>query len=152
VRRTQLIAAASLALLGLAAIFVVIPYAVVDAPASSGLPPAFMPYVAAALVTLAALGWLVGELRAARAAAPTPESAPAPAANGDWRFAAAATAVLGVSFLLMSTAGYLIGSIALMAGTMALARVKLVTLVVTAVAAPLVLWFLFVHLLATPLP
>ena len=61
-------------------------------------------------------------------------------------------AVLGVSFLLMSTAGYLIGSIALMAGTMALARVKLVTLVVTAVAAPLVLWFLFVHLLATPLP
>src|SRR5690606_3914275 len=41
VRRTELVAAALLVALGLAAIFVVIPYAVVDAPASSRLPPAF---------------------------------------------------------------------------------------------------------------
>lgn len=159
-RRTQLIAAASLVVLGLLAIFVVVPHAVVAAPSSSGLPPAFMPYVAAALATLAALGWLVGELRARRAAARPPAAAPAASApastaelaKSDWRFAVATTAVLGGSFMLMSTAGYLAGSIALMAGTMALARVKLVTLVVTAIAAPVVLWFLFVHLLATPLP
>ena len=150
-RRTQLIAAASLVALGLLAIFVVIPRAVVAAPSSSGLPPAFMPYVAAALATFAALGWLVGELRATRAEKPGAEGVPASSAS-DWRFAAAAAAVLGVSFVLMSTAGYLAGSIALMAGTMALARVKLVTLVVTAIAAPVVLWVLFVHLLATPLP
>jgi len=156
VRRTQLFAAAIFVVLGLAAIFVVIPRAVVDAPTSGGLPPSFMPYVAAALATLAALGWLAGELRALRAAhaahtaRAAPESPTAPRA--DWRFAAAAAGVLGASFLLMSTAGYLAGGAALVAGTLALARAKLVTVVVAAIVAPLALWVLFVHFLATPLP
>ena len=87
-RRTELAAAASLVALGLAAIFVVIPYAVVDAPASSKLPPAFMPYVAAALVTLAALGWLVAELRATRGEPRA--AAPAAAERSAGRFVAAA--------------------------------------------------------------
>ena len=89
-------AAASLVVLGLVAIFIVIPYAVVDAPASSGLAPAFMPYVAASLATLAALGWLAGLLRGARRLG----SGRARAAKSDWRFVVAGAAVLGVSFLL----------------------------------------------------
>ena len=144
-RRTELIAAASLVVLGVVAIFVVIPYAVVDAPASSGLAPAFMPYVAASLATLAALGWLAGLLRGASAD-------PTAAAHGDWRFVVAGAAVLGVSFLLMSAFGYLAGGAVLVAGTLALARVKLATIVTAAIVAPVALWLLFVHFLATPLP
>jgi len=151
VRKTQLIAAASLVVLGLAAIFIVIPYAVVDAPASSGLKPAFMPYVATSLATLAALGWLVSELRRSSAdgAAAAPKAAPV---DSDWRFVVGGAAVLGVSFLLTSTVGYLAGGAVLVAGTLALARAKLATIIATAVVAPVVLWVLFVHLLATPLP
>ena len=146
-RRTELIAAASLVVLGLVAIFIVIPSAVVDAPASSGLAPAFMPYVAASLATLAALGWLAGLLRGASA-----DSTAAAPAKGDGRFVVAGAVVLGVSFLLMNAFGYLTGGAALVAGTLALARVKLATIVATAVVAPVVLWVLFSHFLATPLP
>jgi hypothetical protein len=149
VRRTELIAAASLVALGVVAIFVVIPSGVVAAPASSGLAPAFMPYVAASLATLAALGWLVSELRGA--SADSPAAAPA-STKSDWRFAVAATAVLGVSLLLMSAVGYLAGGAVLVAGTLALARVKLAAIVVTAIVAPAVLWVLFAYFLATPLP
>jgi hypothetical protein len=151
VRRTELIAAASLVVLGVVAIFVVIPSGVVAAPASSGLAPAFMPYVAASLATLAALGWLVSELRGASARSPAAAAAPA-STKSDWRFAVAATAVLGVSLLLMSAAGYLAGGAVLVAGTLALARVKLAAIVVTAIVAPAVLWVLFGYFLATPLP
>jgi hypothetical protein len=143
----ELIAAASLVVLGVVAIAVVIPTAVVDAPASSGLAPAFMPYAAASLATLAALGWLAGLLRRA-----SPDSTAAAAAKFDWRFVAGGAAVLGVSFLLMSAFGYLAGGAVLVAGTLALARVKLVTIVATAIVAPGVLWLLFAHFLATPLP
>jgi hypothetical protein len=151
VRKTQLIAAASLIVLGLSAIFIVIPYAVVDAPSSSGLSPAFMPYVAASLATLAALGWLVSELRRASGDRAAPAAAVA-IVDSDWRFVVAGAAVLGVSFLLTSTVGYLAGGAALVAGTLALARAKLATIVATAVIAPVALWVLFVHVLATPLP
>jgi hypothetical protein len=48
--------------------------------------------------------------------------------------------------------GYLAGGAVLVAGTLALARAKLATIVVTAVAAPAVLWALFAYVLATPLP
>lgn len=133
--------------LGVVAIVIVIPYGVVDAPASSGLAPAFVPYVAASLATVAALGWLAGLLRRA-----TAHSTAAAAAKGDWRFVAAGAAVLGVSLLLMSAVGYLLGGAVLVAGTLALARAKLATIVATAVVAPAVLWLLFVHFLATPLP
>ena len=142
-------AAASLVVLGLVAIFIVIPYAVVDAPASSGLAPAFMPYVAASLATLAALGWLAGLLRGARV---DPAAAAPAAAKSDWRFVVAGAAVLGVSFLLMSAFGYLAGGAVLVGGTLALARAKLATLVATAIVAPVMLWLLFAHFLATPLP
>ena len=50
------------------------------------------------------------------------------------------------------TVGYLVGAAALVAGTLALARARLATIVATAVAAPVVLWVLFVYVLATPLP
>jgi hypothetical protein len=40
----------------------------------------------------------------------------------------------------------------LVAGTLALARVKLAAIVVTAIVAPVVLWVLFAYFLATPLP
>ena len=148
-RRTEVIAAASLVVLGVVAILIVIPSAVVDAPASSGLSPAFMPYVAASLATLAALGWWASGLRGASADSAAAAGA---AAKSDWRFVVAGAAVLGVSFLLMSTFGYLAGGAVLVAGTLALARARLATIVVTAIAAPVVLWLLFSHFLATPLP
>ena len=132
-------------MLGLIAIFIVIPRAVVDAPASGGLSPAFMPYIAASLATLAALGWLASLLRGASADSTT-------AAEFDWRFVAAGATVLGVSFLIMCAFGYLAGGAVLVAGTLALARAKPATIILTAIVAPVVLWLLFGHLLATPLP
>jgi hypothetical protein len=52
----------------------------------------------------------------------------------------------------MSLFGYLAGAPAIVAGTLLLARVRLVTAVVAAVLTPGALWLLFAKLLATPLP
>jgi hypothetical protein len=60
--------------------------------------------------------------------------------------------VLGASFALMTWLGYVIGGAALVAGVLALARVKWLPLAIAAVTAPVALWLLFVALLATPLP
>jgi hypothetical protein len=146
VRRVELITAAVLVVAGLGALGVLIPLYVVGAPVGVGLSPRFMPYVAATLATAAALQMLVAALlrRDRDGATPcTPETL--------W-FACAAAAVLGGSYLLMSRFGYLSGAAALVAGLLAVARAKIVTIVVTAVAAPVVLWLTFAWLLATPLP
>lgn len=143
-RRLDLVVAVTLLVGGLLTIAVLIPRYVAGAPLSGGLSPAFMPYVAAGLATLAALGMLVEALRARDAPFATPFL--------NLRFLAAAAAVLGASYALMAWLGYVIGGAVLVAGLLAVARVKLVPLTVAAVAAPLALWLFFVALLATPLP
>jgi hypothetical protein len=143
VRRANLIVAVTLLVGGLLTIAVVIPRYVAGAPASGGLSPAFMPYVAAGLATLAALAMLAEAVRE-REARPAPEF--------DGRFIVAAAAVLGASFALMAWLGYVVGGAALVGGILALARVRPLPLVVTAVATPVALWLFFVALLATPLP
>jgi hypothetical protein len=52
----------------------------------------------------------------------------------------------------MSFFGYLVGGAAVVAGMLLLARVRLSTVVVTAVLAPIAVWLTFAKLLATPLP
>ena len=142
-RRADLIVAVALVVGGLLTIAVVIPRYVTGAALSGGLSPAFMPYVAAGLATLAALGMLVEGLRA-RAASP--------ATRLDLRFILASGLVLGASYALMTLFGYVIGGAVLVGGLLALARVKRVPLAIAAVAAPVALWLFFVALLATPLP
>lgn len=126
---------------------VVIPRYVADAAVSGSLSPAFMPYVAAGLGTLAALGLLLAGLRARDASAASPRLM-----RANLRFLATSAAVLGTSFALLAFFGYLIGGAALMAGLLAVARVKPVPLAIAAVAVPVALWLFFVGLLAMPLP
>jgi hypothetical protein len=147
VRKDELITAAALAVGGVLAITVVIPRYVAGTAVGGGLSPAFMPYVAAALVTLSALGILVGGLRHSDESA-----SQARLTTAHLRFLGCCALVLGASYALMSVAGYVAGGIVLMAGLLGLARARLVTIVVAAVVAPTLLWLLFVELLATPLP
>jgi hypothetical protein len=135
VRRVELVTAALLVVAGLGALGVLIPLYVVGAAVGVGLSPRFMPYVAA---VVAALLRRNGDR--------------APVTFETLWFACAAAAVLGGSYLLMSRIGYLPGAAALVAGVLVVARAKVVTIVVTAVAAPVVLWLTFAWLLATPLP
>jgi hypothetical protein len=146
VRRVELVTAALLVIVGLCALGVLIPLYVVGAPVGVALSPRFMPYVAAVLATAAALHLLVAALLRRDG------GRPAQLALESLRFACAAAAVLGGSYFLMSRIGYLPGAAALVAGLLAVARAKVVTIVVTAVAAPVVLWLTFAWLLATPLP
>jgi hypothetical protein len=145
VRRTEIVAAAFLLLVGFGLIGVVIPHGVVDTGASSALPPAFMPYVAAGLSLIGAASLLVAAVRGGTTTGVT-------FTLDHWRFLGATVAVLGGSCLLMSLFGYLVGAAAVVAGTLLLARVRVVTAIITAVLAPVVLWLLFVKLLGTPLP
>ena len=142
-RRHDLIVAVALIAGGLLTIAVVIPRYVADAPLSGGLSPAFMPYVAAGLATLAGFGMLLESKRARGAAASPRRSA---------TFLFSSAAVLTASYVLMTLFGYLVGGAVLVAGLLKLARVKPVPLAIAAVAAPVALWLFFVALLATPLP
>ena len=132
---------------GLLAILVVIPGYVASDSVGDGLSPAFMPYVAAGIATLAALGMLFERPRARDAS-----EGSARLTRANVMFLCAAAAVLGASYALMSSFGYVIGGVVLMAGLLKLAHVKPVPLIIAAVAAPAVLWLLFVQLLAMPLP
>jgi hypothetical protein len=145
-RRTELATAAVLALLGLAAIGWLIPRYVADTGSSSALPPSFMPYVAAGLVTAAALASLAAALRRRGS------DGPAPLTWATLRFLGASIAVLAGGFLVMAVAGYIAGGAVLVAGTLLVARVRPATIAATAVLTPVALWLLFVRLLDTPLP
>jgi hypothetical protein len=144
-RRTDLLTAALLVLAGVGAIGWLIPRYVADTGASSALPPAFMPYVAAGLLTAAALGWLLSTLW-------QHDQSDTPLTLGSLRFLLASLAVLCGACVLMNVAGYIAGGTALVAGMLLVARARPVTILVTAVAAPAALWALFVQLLGTPLP
>jgi hypothetical protein len=147
VRRDEIFVAATLVAGGLLTMAVVIPRYVAGGALGGGLSPAFMPYVAAALATLAALGMLLQALRRCDAG-----SAAARLTRANFRFVAASALVLGASYALMTWFGYVIGAIALVGGLLALAGVKPVPLAITAIATPVALWLLFVELLAMPLP
>jgi len=147
VHRDELIVAATLVAGGLLTIAVVIPRYVAGGAIGGGLSPAFMPYLAAALATLSALGVLLQSLRRRDAG---PEHARLTHAN--LRFICGSAVVLGASYALMISAGYLIGGIVLVAGLLKLARVRALPLAIAAVTAPVALWLLFVVLLGMPLP
>ncbi len=146
-RREEIVVAATLVAAGLLTIAVVIPRYVAGGTVGGGLSPAFMPYVAAGLATLAAFGMLLQGLRRRDAAHEHARST-----RADLRFVGGAAVVLGASYALMISIGYLSGGIVLVAGLLKLARVPAVPLAIAAVAAPVALWLLFVGLLAMPLP
>ena len=137
-----------LAAAGVLTLTVLIPRYVATDTSIYGLSPAFMPYVAAVLATVSALGMLVGGWHRGAGS----HDAPPVLTRGNLRFLGLAAAVLVASYALMSVFGYLLGGVALTAGILKLARVHWLPLVVTSLAAPAVLWLLFVALLATPLP
>lgn len=146
-RRDELIVAVALIAGGALSIVVLIPRYVAGGALVDGLSPAFMPYVAAGLATLAACGMLLESLRTRRASGTHARLLPA-----NLRFLGACALVLGASYAVMEFVGYVVGGVVLVAGLLALARVKLVPLAIAAVTTPIALWLLFVALLAMPLP
>jgi hypothetical protein len=146
VRRTDVVTAAILVVLGMCAIGVLIPRYVDDASAGAALSPRFMPYVAALLATAAALGLLVGALLRRN------DGLRSSLDGASLRFFGSSIAALGGAYVLMSLLGYFVGGAAFVAGTLFVARAKPMTIVVAATATPTVLWLTFARLLATPLP
>ena len=145
-RRTELITAGLLIVLGLLTIVVIIPR-YVAVVAGDGLSPAFMPYIAAILATTAMVILTVRRWRM-----PASEDTPAPFTWQSARFCFYVVCAFGGSFVLLSTVGYLAGAAVLAASASMLARATPRLVAVSAVAFPLVLWTLFTYLLDTPLP
>lgn len=146
-RRTDIICAGLIFALGLVTIFYVIPNYVTGAGGTGELSPAFMPYVAAVLGTLAAVLLLV--VRLVRGG-DDHESAPLTARSG--LFIGIATSVLIVTFVLLDFVGYFWGAAFIVAGFMILVRARVRAVVGTALAFPVALWLLFDRLLGFPLP
>ncbi|MCD6073927.1 MAG: hypothetical protein K0Q70_810 [Rhodospirillales bacterium] len=146
-RRSDIISAGLFFVLGFLTIFAIIPIYVDGSARGGDLSPAFMPYVAAAIGTVAA-----GLLLIVRLMRKDIEDEPNPVPKGSWYFIAVASLVLGVTFLLMDIFGYLLGAAAIVAGFMALARADLKVIVGTAIVFPVSLWLLFDKLLGFPLP
>lgn len=145
-RRTDVISAGGLIALGLVTIFYLIPNYVAPSPWSGDLSPAFMPYVAAALGTVA-MAWLLVE-RLVRAG---DDAEPAPLARSSWVFIGSVAVVLAVTFVLFDRVGYLWGAAFIVAGFMVLAKASVRATVAAAVTFPVVLWVLFDRLLEFPL-
>jgi hypothetical protein len=146
-RRDGLVLALVLLVGSLLTMTVLIPRYVASAALGGGLSPSFMPYVAAGLAALAALGMLLEGLRGTDTSA-----APARLTRANLGFLALVAAVLGASYVLMTFFGYVAGGVVLMAGLLKLARVAPLQLAIAAVATPVALWLFFVGLLAMPLP
>jgi len=145
--RSDIISAAVLAALGLVTIFAVVPAYVPGDAYNGELTPSFMPYVATVLGTAAAILLLAVRLVRRRT-----DDGPAPLPRQSWLYVCVVTAVLVASFVLMDLFGYLAGAAAVVGGFMALARADLKVIVGTAIAFPVVLWFLFDRVLGFPLP
>jgi tripartite-type tricarboxylate transporter receptor subunit TctC len=114
----------------------------------AGLSPAFVPDIAAALGVGTLALMLVGRLARSGAAYPRTWSMP----RKSWLFIGATTALLAAAFALMERFGYLPGAGAMVAGFLALARVRPAVIVGVAIGFPLILWLLFERLLGFPLP
>lgn len=139
-------AAVLLAAAGLATIFVFIPMTV-DDPGLDDLPPAFMPEVAAVLLTaLAVLLALRSLWRREAAEEPSLDRRHA-------KFVLLAALWLAAVLAVVTLAGYLIGGAAAIVGAMLLMRIRRPLLIGgVACAAPLVLWAVFWQVLTIPLP
>lgn len=154
-------AAALVAAFGLATLFVFIP-GTIDDPGMDDLAPAFMPQVVAILLTgLAALLALRSLLRRPAAGDPAEGKAPEgeapegepPLTRRHAGFVLLAALWLAAVFAAVALAGYLAGGAVAVVGAMLLMRIRRpLTIVATAVAAPLVLWAVFWQLLTIPLP
>ena len=144
-------AAALIGAFGLATLFLFIPGTIED-PGMDDLSPAFMPQIVAILLTgLAALLGLRSLLRRP-AAGDSVEEEPA-LTRRHAGFVLLAALWLAASFAVVTLAGYLAGGAAAVVGAMLLMRIRRpLTIVATAVAAPLVLWAVFWQLLTIPLP
>ncbi|MDE0255858.1 MAG: tripartite tricarboxylate transporter TctB family protein [Rhodospirillaceae bacterium] len=143
-------AAALIGAFGLATLFLFIPGTIED-PGMDDLSPAFMPQIVAILLTcLAALLGLRSLLRRPAAGDSVEEPALTRRHAG---FILLAALWLAASFAVVALAGYLAGGAAAVVGAMLLMRIRRpLTIVATAVAAPLVLWTVFWQLLTIPLP
>lgn len=146
-RRADLISAAVFVVLGLVTMLVAVPRYVARTAADGELSAAFMPYVAAGLLTGAMALLFLGRLKGPR----IDDDAPALTA-GSWAFIGTAVAVLAAAFALMDSFGYLAGAATLVAGFLLIVRAKVRVVVGAAVALPLALWLLFDKLLDFPLP
>ena len=146
-RRTDIVTAGLFIVIGLVTIVYVIPTYVMGGTDSDDLSPAFMPYVAAVIATVAATGLLVTRLVRRSA-----QEEPTPLPWESWLFLAASVVVLGVTFVLMDRVGYLWGAASVVGGFMLLARAPAGIIVGTAIAFPVALWLLFDKLLGFPLP
>ncbi len=144
-------AAALIAAFGLATLFLFIP-GTIDDPGMDDLPPAFMPQVVAILLT--GLAALLGLRSLLRRPAAGDSAAEEPALTRRHAgFVLLAALWLAASFAVVALAGYLAGGAAAVVGAMLLMRIRRpLTIVATAVAAPLVLWAVFWQLLTIPLP
>ncbi|MXY39118.1 MAG: hypothetical protein F4027_16655 [Rhodospirillaceae bacterium] len=144
-------AAALIGAFGLATLFLFIPGTIED-PGMDDLSPAFMPQIVAILLTgLAALLGLRSLLR--RPAAGDSAGEEPALTRRHAGFVLLAALWLAASFAVVALAGYLAGGAAAVVGAMLLMRIRRpLTIVATAVAAPLVLWTVFWQLLTIPLP
>ena len=145
-RAVDCAAAALLAAAGFATIFVFIPMTV-DDPGLDDLPPAFMPEVAAILMTaLAVLLALRSLWRREEAEEPALDRRHA-------GFVLLAILWLAAAFAAVALAGYLVGGAVSIVGAMLLMRIRRPLLIGgVACAAPLVLWAVFWQVLTIPLP
>ena len=144
-------AAALIGAFGLATLFVFIPATIGD-PGMDDLSPAFMPQIVAILLTgLAALLALRSLLR--RPAEGNSAGEEPALTRRHAGFVLLAALWLVASFGIVALAGYLAGAAAAVVGAMLLMRIRRpLTIVATAVAAPLALWAVFWQLLTIPLP
>ena len=145
-RAVDCAAAALLAAAGFATIFVFIPITV-DDPGLDDLPPAFMPEVAAVLMTtLAILLGLSSLWRRRDVGEPSLDRRHA-------SFLLLAILWLAAAFAAVALAGYLVGGAVSIVGAMLLMRIRRPLLIGgVACAAPLVLWAVFWQVLTIPLP
>jgi len=140
-----------LLLVGLIGTFIVVPAQTAKVGEVYGLPPSLFPMVGVVLLSVcAALKIVLSVVQP-----PTDDDG----ATGDqlnwyhWRHIAALAAGLIVSLLLIEHLGFLIGGPITVASLMLYMGVsKPVTLVATAVGAPLVIYLFFWQLLRIPLP
>ncbi|MCY4551100.1 MAG: tripartite tricarboxylate transporter TctB family protein [Defluviicoccus sp.] len=139
-------AGALLAAAGFATIFVFIPMTV-DDPGLDDLPPAFMPEIAAILMT--ALAVLLA-LRGLRRREATEEPA---LDRRHAKFVFLAMLWLAAAFAAVALASYLVGGAVAIVGAMLLMRIRRPLVIGgVACAAPLVLWAVFWQVLTIPLP
>lgn len=147
-RTTDLVSAAVLVAFGVIMLIVVIPSYVAAGSGDGSLPPAFMPYVAAAIITLMGATLFVQRILQTSSAV----DEPAPLVPGSALYIASITGIFIASFVVMKSFGYLYGAPIMVAGFMAITRTGWKAVISIAIVLPIVLWLLMEKLLKFPLP